>query len=178
MSEQQPGPTRGRRTEKPPGKSGISYSLIVGSVIAIGAALVLTTSFGGGQYAVSIEKVVTSPDNFDGKKLRVLGNIKEGSTKDVIIDGQPALRFSIIDGLGNELAIHYPKSRPDPYKEGRECIIEGRIDTDTEDGVTMLNASTLTVKCPSKYQSEDELVGDTPDYYREKYGSPEGGPSS
>lgn len=153
-----------------------AYPWIVAAILLGGGGLLLATSFGGGQYAMSdFGAVLSDFEHFEGEKMRVVGHIKEGSTREAIVDGQPVLSFAVVDGQGNELDVHYAKSRPDPYKEGRECIIEGRLDEGR-----VLQASVLTVKCPSKYQSEDGLVDRSPEYYEEKYGSPPagGGPSS
>jgi len=171
---QRPRPHGERATARRP-----RVGLIIAAIVAVGFGLLLMASFTGGQYALELATVAESPEAFDGKRVRVVGNIKFGSVRRVIQEGQPLIRFAIIDDHGNELDVSYAQSPPDSFEEGREAIAEGVL----VNGGHTLDATRLTVKCPSKYQTEDGMVEQSPEYYRERYGPGAdptglGGPSS
>ncbi|MCC6623193.1 MAG: cytochrome c maturation protein CcmE [Deltaproteobacteria bacterium] len=151
-------PSRGRREAS----KASGYGLIIAAIVAIGVGLVVFVTSSGGQSELTIAKVTATPDKYENRKLRVVGTIKQGSTASLAQNGRPETRFSIIDEEGRELPIVYRQALPDPYQEGRSAIVEGTF----ADGV--VEANRLTVKCPSKYQSEN---GEPSDYdaYRERY---------
>lgn len=149
------------------GPSRFGYPLIIGGILAVGIIFVFISTASGGQYALELGQVAATPARYDGKRVRIVGHIKHGSTQELVTAGQPELHFAIIDEQGHEVAVVYQQSRPDAYEEGRSCIVEGTL---TEGGMR-LDAQKLTVKCPSKYQTEDGLVDKPPAYYREKYGT-------
>ena len=74
--------------------------------------------------------------------------------------GSAGFGFDIDDGQGHTLAIAYPKLLPDPFQEGREAIVQGRLDH----GV--LRATSLTVKCPSRYGDSESM---TPEQLNDAY---------
>jgi len=158
-----PDTTARRRPAKRQATRAKGYGLIIAVIVAIGVGLVVFVTSSGGQSELTIAKVTENPAKYENRKLRVVGTIKAGSTAAQAQDGRPETHFAIIDEEGRELPIVYRQSLPDPYKEGRSAIIEG---TFTADGV--VEANKLTVKCPSKYQSEN---GEPADYeaYRERY---------
>ena len=147
-------------------RGGFSYPVVIGIAVALGLLAIVSTSFSGGQYSLSLADVAAQPGAYEGKDLRVTGKIKPSSTKVSERDGRMELHFVLTDGEGNDSKVVYPHNPPDPYKEGRQAIVEGRMESG---GV--IRAHKLTVKCPSKYQTE----GTTQDpakleEYREKYG--------
>lgn len=162
-----------RATPRP--KKGAGYGWIIGIIVAVGALLVVQSSFSSGRYSLELQAVQEEPEKFLGREVKIVGNIKEGSTRHTVEDGKQITHFVIHDGKGHELAVRYPHVVPDPYKEGRECIVEGVLASRGQ-----VDCTKLTVKCPSKYQSEDG--GDSPaDYYKDKYKQPTppaGGPST
>ena len=147
--------------------SRFAYPVIIGGILAVGLVFVFISTASGGQYALEVGQVATSPERYDGKRVRLVGHIKAGSTQELVTAGQPELHFAIIDEQGHEVAVVYQQSRPDAYEEGRSCIVEGTL---TEGGMR-LDAQKLTVKCPSKYQTEDGVVDKPPSYYQQKYGT-------
>ncbi len=162
---------------KPKKKGGFSYSIVVALIAICGAVLVMSTSFSGGRYSLEIAAITTSPDQYVDRDVRVVGKIKEGSTLETRTEQGFELRFVVHDEKGNEVTVVHKGLKPDPYKEGRHCIVEGTFGSDH-----IVKVSKLTVKCPSKYQSEDG-GGQTDDYYRQKYNAKPtpkqgGGPTS
>lgn len=150
----------------------VAYPLIIGGMIAVGALLVVQSSFSSGSYSLEIEDIRESPGRYVGRDIKVVGHIKEGSVHSDQTGDRIVLTFSIHDGQGNELVIRYPHNPPDPFKEGRQCIVEGVF---AEDGA--VDCHKLTVKCPSKYQEEGG-GGGSDQYYEKKYGAPAGGPNT
>ena len=133
---------------KPKKKGGFSYSIVIAVLAICGAVLVMSTSFSGGRYDLEVAAITTSPDQYVGREIRVVGKIKEGSTHESRTDQGFELRFVVHDEKGSEVPVVYKGLKPDPYKEGRQCIVEGTFGNDH-----VLKVSKLTVKCPSKYQS-------------------------
>ena len=67
--------------------------------------------------------------------------------------GQEQLRFRIADRDGSEaIPVVYTGTVPDPFRDGREVIVTGRL----EDGTFRAEHDSLITKCPSKFQDEAE----------------------
>ena len=151
----------------------LGYPVILAIIIGVGALLVVRSSFSGGTYSLEIAKVRAEPARFLGHDLKIVGKVKPGSIHTKQLSDHVELHFTIDDGKGNELAVMYPHSAPDPFKAGRQVIVEGTLESKST-----VTCSKLTVKCPSKYVKEGDGAGKTQQYYREKYGMPKGGPTS
>jgi cytochrome c-type biogenesis protein CcmE len=145
-------------------RGGVSVGAIIAVIVVVGLGLVIFATASGGQYAVAIDQITSEPERFHHKKVRVVGNIKAGSTQLLTTNGQPELRFAIVDEHGNELKVVYNQAPPDPYKEGRSSVVEGVLQPDGS-----VLCQKLTVKCPSKYQGEG---GDAPTDGDDGLGSP------
>ena len=62
------------------------------------------------------------------------------------------LRFAIRDRDGTEsLPVSYQGVVPDPFREGREVIVSGRL----EGGTFVAERDSLVTKCPSKFTKEE-----------------------
>lgn len=118
--------------------------VIVGAVMAIGLAVVGTSTSGGaGMYNYTLAQLTAPGSDLQGRDIKVAGRVKRGSVR-----GEPAsasFRFDLEDTSGHALTVAYARLLPDPFEEGRDAIVQGRM----EHGVLM--ASSLTVKCPSRY---------------------------
>ena len=139
-------------------KKSLAPLIIAVLIAAIGFAVIgSSTSGGAGNYNYTLAQLTTELDSVSGKNVKVAGTIAEGSVR-----GEPAsdsFRFDLTDAEGHKLAVAYKKLLPDPFEEGRDAIVQGKI----QGGV--LHASSLTVKCPSRYEDSESL---TPEQ-REKY---------
>jgi cytochrome c-type biogenesis protein CcmE len=63
------------------------------------------------------------------------------------------LRFVMSDRDGSErLPISYSGVVPDPFRDGREVIVTGKL----EDGTFVAERDSLVTKCPSKFQDQAE----------------------
>jgi cytochrome c-type biogenesis protein CcmE len=63
------------------------------------------------------------------------------------------LRFRIADRDGSDsLPVAYTGTVPDPFRDGREVIVTGKLD----DGTFVAEHDSLVTKCPSKFSDEAE----------------------
>ena len=138
--------------------------LIVVAVVLIGAGVVGTSTSGGaGMYNYSLEQLQTAGPAAQNRDIKVSGKVAKGSVR-----GEPtskSFRFDLEDGKGHKLTIAYDRLLPDPFEEGRDAIVQGRL----EDGTLM--ASNLTVKCPSRYADGGKNMSETEKakYYEQEY---------
>ena len=149
-------------------KRSIAPVAIAAAVIVIGLAVVgSSTSGGAGMYNYTLAQLAREGDKVAGKEIKVAGKVKAGSVR-----GQPAsatFRFGVEDNAGHTLTIAYAKLLPDPFEEGRDAIIAGKLERDS-DGSPLLRASSLTVKCPSRYgDAESMSEADRQKYYKTEY---------
>ncbi len=63
------------------------------------------------------------------------------------------LEFKIADREGGDesLPVRYSGIVPDPFRDGREVIVTGRL---SEEGVFVAEKDSLITKCPSKFSEE------------------------
>lgn len=121
-------------------------SRVIISLTVIFGVIVLYFLMGG----VKTKKVLyfTPSDvvqkSFDeGDIVRIMGKVEEGS----LIKNDEKVTFKISD-LKNSLIVVYKGLLPPTFIEGGEVVVEGKIDKG------QLEASTILVKCPSKYRSK------------------------
>jgi cytochrome c-type biogenesis protein CcmE len=63
------------------------------------------------------------------------------------------LRFEIEDRDGSaSVPVRYTGTVPDPFREGREVIVTGRL----QEGTFVAEKDSLVTKCPSKFSDEAE----------------------
>jgi cytochrome c-type biogenesis protein CcmE len=117
-------------------------------VVALGAAIVLAgalvwTSFGGSTEAATPSQALRGAP---GRSIEVTGKVVDGSVR----SGDP-LRFSVRDRNGTtSVPVVYRGAVPDPFREGREVIVTGRM----RDGTFVAQRDSLVTKCPSKFKSK------------------------
>jgi cytochrome c-type biogenesis protein CcmE len=133
----------------PAKKSSSRLPLIFTSIVVAIVALTFLSGISGGRYSLQISEIVSNPAKYANKDIKVVGRIRDAQITDHGIT-----EFTIHDDAGKTLRVSYSHNLPDPFKEGRQCIVEGRLDKDN-----IIQCSKLTVKCPSKYQSENDLEG-------------------
>jgi cytochrome c-type biogenesis protein CcmE len=149
-------------------KRSVAPVAIAVSVVLIGLAVVgSSTSGGAGMYNYTLAQLERDGTKVDGKEIKVAGKVKKGSVR-----GQPAsdtFRFDVEDNAGHALTIAYTKLLPDPFEEGRDAIVAGKLER-SDDGARLLRASSLTVKCPSRYgDAESMSEADRQKYYQTDY---------
>ena len=157
----------------PGGRFG--YPIIIAAIVGIGALLVVQSSFSSGTYSMEIDAIQSQASRYMGRDMKIVGKVSEGSIETHHVAGRIETTFQIHDGKGHTLPVLYPHNPPDPFKEGRQVIVEGTLDKG-EDGKHRVTCHKLTVKCPSKYQEEGLAdANNSDDYFRQKYGGPAAG---
>jgi cytochrome c-type biogenesis protein CcmE len=119
-------------------------------VVALTCALLLAvaliyTSFSASSEARQPSQLVTAQP---GKTYQLTGKVAKGSWR----HHGTAHTFKVEDrkGGGVAVAVRYVGSVPDPFREGREIVIDVRRQGDVFIG----QPDTLVTKCPSKFSAE------------------------
>jgi cytochrome c-type biogenesis protein CcmE len=119
-------------------------------VVALTAALLLATalaytSFAGASAAVEPTELLASAEA--GRTYELTGRVKAGTWER---DGVTHT-FEVEDREGGgSVKVVYEGAVPDPFREGREMIVEVEKQGTTFVGVK----DTLVTKCPSKFEAE------------------------
>lgn len=127
-------------------------------VVALGAVgyLVFSAPSEGVLEYVYAEKVVATPDAYQGRTIQVHGTVVEGTiSKKKGTTGD--YRFTI-ESAGERLAVHFTNIPPDTFQEGGEVVLTGRLSESGE----LFESDEMSAKCPSKYEEEDSVKQDGP----------------
>jgi cytochrome c-type biogenesis protein CcmE len=115
-------------------------------VVALSVAVVLAvaliyTSFSASTQAKEPSQVLTAAP---GTKTEMNGKVVPGSIKQV---GE-GIKFEVEDRKGGSaIPVSYVGSIPDPFRGGREIVLEGAV----KEGTFVGEPETLITKCPSKF---------------------------
>ncbi|MFL5835360.1 MAG: cytochrome c maturation protein CcmE [Solirubrobacteraceae bacterium] len=118
-------------------------------VVALGAALLLAgalayTSFSASSEAKTPSQLASGAQ--PGRSYELTGKVAAGS---VHHDGG-ALFFRVRDRSGNtSVPVRYVGAVPDPFREGREVIVDVR----KQGSVFVGERDSLVTKCPSKFKA-------------------------
>jgi cytochrome c-type biogenesis protein CcmE len=120
--------------------------------VALGAAVLLAVGLIYASFSASTE--AKQPSEVlaagPGESYDVTGRVVEDSVKH---DGA-RLRFEIADrdDPSASVPVLYSGTVPDPFREGREVIVTGRL----QEGTLLAEHDSLITKCPSKFSEEAE----------------------
>jgi cytochrome c-type biogenesis protein CcmE len=118
-------------------------------VVALGAALVLAgtllyTSFASSTEAKTPSQVLAAGSG--SGTYEMTGKVVPGS----ITHEGATLVFRVRDRRGGgAVPVHYTGTVPDPFRDGREVIVTGKL----ANGVFVGERNSLVTKCPSKFQN-------------------------
>ena len=116
-------------------------------VVALTAAVLLATTLIYTSFSASTEASQPS-EIVPGRSYELTGKVVNGS----IQHRGDELRFRIRDRDGTEsVPVTYTGTVPDPFRDGREVIVSGRL----EDGTFVAERDSLVTKCPSKFTKEE-----------------------
>jgi cytochrome c-type biogenesis protein CcmE len=129
----------------PSRKRKIRLVVALGAAVALAGALMLTS--------FTADTPATTPSELLAKKgsgdYKLTGKVVDGSVKR---EGEQ-LAFAIRDRNGtDQVPVTYAGTVPDPFREGREVIVAGRL----ENGTFVAERDSLVTKCPSKFQNADD----------------------
>jgi cytochrome c-type biogenesis protein CcmE len=120
-------------------------------VVALSAAVLLAagliyTSFSASTEAKEPSQLLQADP---GGTYELTGKVVPGS----INRSGDQLNFRISDRDGSHpIPVTYTGTVPDPFRDGREVIVTGKL----EDGTFVGDRDSLVTKCPSKFTSENE----------------------
>jgi cytochrome c-type biogenesis protein CcmE len=116
-------------------------------VVALGAAVCLAAALVYTSFSAASEAAKPS-ELREGKSYELTGKV----VKDTVERSGDELRFRIRDRDGtSSVPVAYTGTVPDPFREGREVIVSGRL----EDGTFVAERDSLVTKCPSKFTKEE-----------------------
>ena len=112
-------------------------------VVALSAAILLAGALVYTSFSASTE--ASKPSQIEpGRSYELTGKV----VKDSVRRGDDDLRFRIRDRDGTEsVPVRYSGVVPDPFREGREVIVDGRL----QNGTFVAERDSLVTKCPSKF---------------------------
>ena len=124
-------------------------------VVALTAAVLLATALVYTSFNASTE--ARSPSELLAEEpagtSEVYGNVVTGSVEHRGAD----LSFEIADrdDPSKSVPVEYSGQVPDPFREGREVIVDGEL----VDGTLVAEKDSLITKCPSKFEAEQDPDG-------------------
>lgn len=130
----------------PDRKRKIRLGVALGAAVLLAAALVLVSFSASTEARKPSEVLAAGP----GERSQLTGTVVNGTV--VRNDGE--LRFEITDrdDPSVSLPVVYTGEEPDPFREGREVIVTGKLSGDT----FVAEHDSLITKCPSKFTDEAE----------------------
>lgn len=123
------------------------YRAILLVVLAAGAVgymtyLAMRSSWA---YYYSVDEFAAQGSEMGGARLRLAGIVKPASIRRDISGMSTAF---ILSGADAEIAVRHTGTVPENFAEGREVVVEGRVD---ETG--KFQADLLLTRCESKYRA-------------------------
>lgn len=101
---------------------------------------------------LEVAEVAASPSKYMGKSLQVIGTVEPGSVE---FTNDGSLNFVLIDEIGNSIKVTYRGIPPNNMEdEGNSVVVLGELGANGE-----IQSEELLVKCPSKYEGEEEDNG-------------------
>ncbi len=115
-------------------------------IVALGAAVLLSAALVYTSFSASTEAKEPSQllNAAPGQSYEMTGKVVPGTVR----RGEGSLRFRVADrDGGRSIPVSYRGTIPDPFRGGREIVLNGELHGDTFVG----ERDTLVTKCPSKF---------------------------
>lgn len=124
-------------------------------VVALSAAVLLATGLVYTSFSASTEAREPSEVLASGSSetYDLTGKVIPGTIERT--DSEMTFNLSDRDGSSN-LPVTYTGTVPDPFRDGREVIVTGKL----EEGTFVAEHDSLITKCPSKFQDEADADPD------------------
>jgi cytochrome c-type biogenesis protein CcmE len=144
-------------------KNLLSKLLITGAVAVGGLGFLVYSSLGHTQPYRMVDKLMTEPQRFVGKEMRIHGDVEAGSIIETIQDQQMRRTFVVTKG-GKRILVRHEGPKPDTFKDLSEVVATGtlkQVGTEYE-----FHATELMAKCPSKYEGapSNKALGSKPEF--------------
>ncbi|MBW6497755.1 MAG: cytochrome c maturation protein CcmE [Bacteroidales bacterium] len=118
-------------------------------VVAIGA--IISTVYNADTYA-SFEEARKHP----GREFHIIGELlKDKPIEERVVGNSLLLTFFMTDNQGGESMVHYQGARPQDFEKSDQVVLIGKFEGE------QFIATSLLLKCPSKYNPDDLEMGDT-----------------
>lgn len=118
-------------------------------VVAIGA--IISTVYNADTYA-SFDEARKHP----GREFHIIGELlKDKAIEERVVGNSLLLTFYMTDNHGGESKVHYQGARPQDFEKSDQVVLIGKFEDD------LFIATSLLLKCPSKYNPDDLEMGDT-----------------
>ena len=128
----------------PARKRKIRLGVALAAAVLLAGAL-MWTSFSASTQAKTPSQLLE--DSTPGRSYELTGKVVKGSVE----RSGSRLRFQIRDRDGQaKVPVAYTGAVPDPFREGREVIVTGRM----SGGTFVAERDSLITKCPSKFVKE------------------------
>ena len=136
------------------------------AVILGGAGFLVYSSVGHAQHYKMVDELISTGDlsSWDGKELKVHGNVEAGSIVEKVVNQEVHRTFKLVKG-GKTIRVFSSGPKPDTFKDDSEVVATGHLVKASEmkaladqlqikleaDLPYVVDASELMAKCPSKY---------------------------
>lgn len=101
---------------------------------------------------IAVADVAANPSKYTGKSLQVIGVVEPGSLE---FTNDGSLNFVLMDETGGSIKVTYRGIPPNNMEdEGSSVVVLGELGANGE-----IQSEELLVKCPSKYEGEEEDTG-------------------
>ena len=115
------------------------------------AGLLWSTLREGTEYYKHVDEVMTSPHDWEGKRLQLHGFVVPGTWKQK--PNTLEYRFQI-QNKGSVVNASYTGILPDTFKEESEVVLKGRLSP----GGFTVEPNGVMAKCPSKYEAQEKTA--------------------
>ncbi|CAA9512104.1 MAG: hypothetical protein AVDCRST_MAG45-1973 [uncultured Solirubrobacterales bacterium] len=120
-------------------------AVVLLTVALLLAGALVYTSFSAATEAATPSQLVRAAEA--GRSYELTGKVVDGSVE----RRGDGLSFAVRDRTGRTaIPVVYSGVVPDPFREGREVIVEGRV----RDGTLVADRDSLVTKCPSKFSEQ------------------------
>jgi cytochrome c-type biogenesis protein CcmE len=127
-------------------KRTIRLVIALSVAVLLGGALIYT-SFSGATETRQPSELLQSAT--PGKSYELTGKVADGSVRRT----DDKLLFRVRDRTGTaSVPVRYSGAVPDPFREGREVILKGKMDN----GQFIAERDSLITKCPSKFSKKEQ----------------------
>jgi cytochrome c-type biogenesis protein CcmE len=144
-------------TESNEPSRGLPAAVKIGVVVALLGGAVAFLLFGSSAsdafvYSKLVNEVMAQPGAFEGRELRVEGDLKDGSH---VFREDPCEHRFVLVKAGKEMPVEFPQCVvPDTFRDhmGISAVVQGRLDPKGE----RFLANQVIPRCPSKYEMQEK----------------------
>jgi cytochrome c-type biogenesis protein CcmE len=131
----------------PQRKRKIRLVVALSTAVLLAVALIYTSFSASTEAKEPSELLSAAP----GTSYEMTGKVVKGSIER---EGN-GIAFRVVDrdGTGQALPVTYTGAVPDPFRAGREIVLDGKV----ENGTFVGEPETLITKCPSKFTTKSDV---------------------